>query len=120
MKIINRDSRAYTFKLDEHREIIINGKHNMLRNDPNLIMINGYAITEVSNVIWEEILAKYSHAAPIKSNLIYADKSDKDVLAYAKEHEKEKVQFSPLTEADIMKKTMSNDISISNFRDGMS
>lgn len=80
------------------KRIIINGKYNKLQNDDRLIVYQGEAITMIDEEDWKYILEKYSHSAPIKQKVIYADSknSESNLLAYAKEMQNERKLCDPL------------------------
>lgn len=117
MKIINRDNRAYQFNLANKKQIIISGRRNIDLNNHEIMMINGYAITDVEDKEWEEIVTSYSHSHPIRSGLMYADKAEsaKSALAFAKEREKEEIHFAPITKAKLNQRAKVQDMSITSF-----
>lgn len=115
MKIINRDNRAYSFILNKSKRVIVSGRKNIDKTNPTTLIMNGYAITEVEDKDWEAVIAKYGFSYPLSNGLIYADKSEKNTLAFAKEREKEKIKFAPLSDADIKTKALPKNMSMSNF-----
>lgn len=117
MKIINRDNRAYVFALKNKKQIIISGKNNVDLRNKEIVIMNGYAITEVTEEDWKAISEEYSYSHPIRAGLLYADKSEsaKSALAFAKEHEKEAIHFAPITQEKMAERAKVQDISISSF-----